>query len=115
MSRSKRHCRTLPDGSLSISQINCEDNDDNEVSECHKVQFELGRKYLNTPSNVEGYTTITELGLNWRNLVHFVDWVRWNEPLPLSDCHCIDVSQIPTDRSKRDKWVLQGHSILIND
>jgi hypothetical protein len=115
MSRNKRHCHQLPDGRLAITTIDCEDNDNTEVDKCHKTQFELGRAYLNTPSNVEGYTTITELGLNWRNLVHFIDWVRWGEPLPLTDCHCIDESQIPTDRSQRNKWALQGHSIIIRE
>ena len=115
MSRHKRHCRTLPDGRLVISSIDCEDNDDTEVTKCHKTQFELGRPYLKTPSNIEGYTTITEMGLNWRNMVHFIDWVRWGDPLPLADCHCVDVSELPVDRSNREKWALQGHRIIINE
>ena len=113
MARNKRHCRTLPDGRLAITTLDCEDNANTEVYRCHKTQFELGREYLNTPSNVEGYTTITELGLDWRNLVHFIDWVRWGEPLPLTDCDCIDVSELPKDRTNRNKWALRGHRIII--
>ena len=115
MSRDKRHCRTLPDGTLAISSLGCDDNDSHEVDKCRKTQFSLGRQYLEEPSSVEGYTTITELGLNWRNLVHFIDWIRWGEPLPLTECDCIDVSELPVDRSNRDKWVLANHRIVIND
>jgi len=109
----KRHLRTMPNGSLAITTLSCEDNASNEVDLCRKTQFELGREYLIEPSGAAAYSTITELGTDWRSLVHFVDWVRWDEPLPLDECHCVDVSELPSDRSKRGDWVLQGRKVVV--
>jgi len=113
MSHDKRHIRTLPDGTLSITSVSCDDNDPAEVDICHKAQFELGREYLKEPSGVDAYRTIAELGPAWRSSVHFVDWVRWGEPLPLEECHCVDVSELPTDRDSRDRWALVGRKIVV--
>jgi hypothetical protein len=103
----------MPDGCLAITSLNCEDNDRREVDLCQQIQFELGREFLAEPSNVDAYTTVAELGSNWRLLVHFSDWVKWNEPLPLEPCHCVDVSELPRDRSRRDDWVLKGHRVVV--
>lgn len=114
MTRNKRHLRTMPDGNLVISIMNCEDDAPDEIFLCRKTRFEIGREYLVEPSGVDAYSTITELGADWRSLVHFVDWVRWNEPLPLDECHSVDASELPLDRSSRARWALVGLTIVIN-
>jgi hypothetical protein len=113
MSHDKRHLRTLPTGELVITAMSAEDNAPNEIEACHKAQFELGRQYLVEPSGVDAFRTIAELGDDWRSLVHFVDWVGWNEPLPLDECHCVNVSELPEDTSTRDHWALQGGKVII--
>ena len=113
MARNKRHLRTMPDGTLAITTLNCEDTDPREVDLCRKTQFEIGREFLTEPANVDAYKTVSGLGSDWRLLVHFSDWVKWDEPLPLEPCHCVDVSELPSDRSKRDDWALEGRRVVI--
>ena len=103
----------MPDGTLAISSFACEDNDPSELDICRRTQFALGREYLAEPSGVEAYRAITELGSAWRFRVHFADWIKWNEPLPLAACHCVDVKDLPTDRSERDNWALVGRKIVV--
>jgi len=113
MSHNKRHIRTLPNGTLAISTFTCDDDAANEVDICHKTQFELGREFLKEPSGPDAFRTIIELGDDWRSLVHFTDWIRWDEPLPLKACHCVDVKDLPSDRSTRDNWKLEGRKVIV--
>jgi len=109
----KRHCRTLPDGRLAVTQLVCEDNAEDEIALCEKTRFELGRIALAAPRSESGRAAVLLLGENWRNLVHFSDWSTWGEPMPLEACHCVDVSELPLERDKRNKWILKDHRVII--
>jgi hypothetical protein len=109
----RRHCRTLPDGRLAITHLACEDHAPDEVGLCDKAGFELGRSVLTPPKSEAGRAAVLILGEDWRQLVHHTDWKTWGEKMPLDACHCVDVSELPSDRTRRMEWVLRGQRIVI--
>lgn len=112
MTRLNRHIRTLPDGRLAITQVNCEDGDPSEETRCKKAQFELGRKELVKPLSGPGSTTIRNLGSSWRFAVHYLDWVKWELPMPLGPCRIISVHDLPASREYRNNWQDTGLAIV---
>jgi hypothetical protein len=109
----RRHCRTLPDGRLAITHLVCEDHAPDEIEMCDKAGFELGRTALTPPKSEAGRAAVLILGDDWRRLVHYADWKAWGETMPLDACHCVDVSELPSDRVQRSKWVLKDRKIVI--
>ena len=86
MARTKLHTRTLPDGNVVTSSLNCDDDDQREIDLCKKTAFEIGRPWLPLPKSENGKAAMLLLGEDWRNGVHYSDWVSWGENMPLGAC-----------------------------
>jgi len=86
MPRTKLHTRTLPDGDVVTSSLNCDDDDVREVDLCGKTGFEIGRPWLPLPRSQDGKAAVLLLGEDWRHGVHYSDWMSWGENMPLGDC-----------------------------
>jgi len=116
MAHNNRHIHVTPDGDLHITIVTCEDGAPNEESLCKKAAFELYRPWMPSPMTAPGQAEVARLGslgLDWRYNIHYTDWIGCGES-DAPSCAIVRASDLPTDKTLRDRWVLNGGKVIIN-